>query len=146
MLGVVRPYAQRVRNNAGVGDDDKIALGVRPLNAGHTPVLVPQTQPLLSVVGATPGVHTLRFADANTPASRAKPFGATYLQVNVGYGGVVPSDVSETVLVGLFTRQPLAVSLPAARRGQRATYFARWVGVRGDTGPWSPPASMTVAF
>ena len=146
MLGIVRPYAQEIRNDAGVSDEDKLALGLNLPKQSRTPILVPQTQPLVSVIAATPGVHTLRFADANTPASRAKPFGAKSLQVNVGYGETALQDVAQTSMVALVTRQPFAVTLPLVQGGRLATYFARWVGVRGDFGPWSAPVSMTVTF
>jgi hypothetical protein len=41
----------------------------------------PQTSPLISIVAQTPGMQSLRYADSTTPDSRAKPFGASELQL-----------------------------------------------------------------
>src|SRR5438046_3013565 len=83
MLDIVRPYAQQVRNNNGVSNADKTALGLTIVDRTPTPVPPPTSSPLLSVIGATPGEHTLRYSDANTPDSRRKPAGTIGLQLFV---------------------------------------------------------------
>jgi hypothetical protein len=48
----VRPYAIRVRNNLGVSNADKTALGLTVVDLTRTPVPPPVTSPLLNVVGS----------------------------------------------------------------------------------------------
>lgn len=158
MLAVVRPYAIQVRDNAGVSDSDKLDLGLTVPTTTRTPILAPQSQPLLQIVAATPLSHTIRFSDANSPQLRGKPFGAKAIALVVSYGTTIGTDPDAAVPVsivnaalavpsstGLATRQPCASVLPVEQVGKLATYWGRWVGIRGDVGPWSLPVAFTVS-
>jgi hypothetical protein len=72
-----------VKDNTGINDADKVNIGVRPINPDREPIECPQTSPLISILGNTPGSQTLRYADTTTPDSRAKPFGASEPQLLV---------------------------------------------------------------
>lgn len=48
-------------------------------------------------------------------------------------------------LVGKFTRNPIGVDFASKDGGKVATYYARWVSRRGETGPWSAPVRMHIA-
>jgi hypothetical protein len=144
---ICRQYAILIKYNAGVSDPDKIAIGVRPVNPNREPINCPQTSPLLSVIAATPGVQTLRYADSTTPDSAKKPFGATELQL---FRAIAPpstpiTDPGAASFYGKFTRNPVGVEFDAADNGKQATYFARWASRRGQTGPWSAPISLAIA-
>jgi hypothetical protein len=142
---ICRQYAILIKYNAGVSDPDKIAIGVRPVNPNREPINCPQTSPLLSVIAATPGVQTLRYADSTTPDSAAKPFGATELQLFRAIGTVPITDPGAASFYGKFTKNPIGVDFAAADNGKQATYFARWASRRGQTGPWSAPVSLAIA-
>src|SRR5688572_7236644 len=86
-----RQYAIDIKNNEGITDGDKLAIGVRPINPDREPIDVPTTQPLLNIVGQLPGQQTLHYADSTTPASSAKPFGASELQLFLGIGTEEPA-------------------------------------------------------
>ena len=64
---VCRQYAATIKHNAGVTDDDKIAIGVPPINNQRTPLPVPESSPLLNVLLDGPAAQTIRFADSTTP-------------------------------------------------------------------------------
>jgi hypothetical protein len=142
---ICRQYALIIKHDAGVTDADKIAIGVRPVNDQRDPIEVPQTSPVLAVIAATPGVHTLRYADSMTPDSPAKPFGASELQLFVFVGAAIATDPAQAKFVGKFTKNPVSVSFDAEDNGKQATYFARWASRRGDVGPWSAPATLAIA-
>src|SRR5262245_21994226 len=89
-----RQYAIDIKFNEGIADEDKVAIGVRPINPDREPIEVPTTQPLLNVTGETPGVQTVRYADSNTPNLRAKPFGAASLQLYVGITADEPAPIA----------------------------------------------------
>jgi hypothetical protein len=144
MLGVVRSYAQQIRLNNGVSNDDKSALGLNLPNNTRSPIPAPSTSPLITLVGATPGNITARFADTNTPAKRALPPGAAGLQVYVAIAAAAVSDPAAAVFRGIITKQPFALSFDAGDNAKTATVFARWINRKGQTGPWSNPVSMTV--
>ena len=140
-----RQFANLIRNNGGISDSDKIAIGIRPANPDRTPIFAPRSSPLLNVVGATPGSQTVRYADSSTPDSGRKPFGAIQLQLFVVVDEAGSFDPEAGRLVGNFTRNPVGVAFAHADNGKVATYFARWGGRRGDVGPWSLPVAMRIA-
>jgi len=145
---LIRPFAQLIKLNVGVSQQDKLDLGIHVDSASLTPIPVPTTAPLLAVVGATPGVHTVRYADINTPASRAKPFGALSIQI---FGAVTaiaapPPSGTDFVLIGGFTKQPLPVVYDQSQDGMKAWYAGRWKTRRELVGNFGEVTSMTIAF
>lgn len=144
MLSVVRGYAQRIAVNPGVGDSDKIALGLNLHGTPPTPVPPPVTIPLLSLLGATPLNFTLRFADELTPDKRAKPFGAVRLDTFVTVDTTPKTDPTVALYYAGFTVQPANITFNPADAGKVATIWGRWANRRGQPGPWSSPVSQIV--
>ena len=142
---MIRQYAMDIKNNEGITDGDKLAIGVRPINPDREPIDPPTTQPLLNVLGNLPGVQNLRYADSSTPDSRAKPFGVTELQLFRGVGTEETMPLSECQFYGKFTRNPIDVMFDEADDGKVATYYGRWATQRGEVGPWSVPVSFRIA-
>lgn len=138
-VAVVRNYARIILANSGVADADKIDLGLIIRDAVNTPIPTPGTNPLLSLVGATPGQLTLSYKDSSVGGlSKAKPFGAVQLQLFVLFGTVAPVTPAATPFFGVFTKSPLAVDTSAAAAGASAYMYGRWVTRTGKVGPWSP--------
>ena len=137
-----RQYAIQIKYNNGISDEAKIQIGVRPVNTSRDPIHCPASSPLVNVKGATPGSHTVTFADSLEPDKRAKPFGAAGLQLFCYIGDAATVDENEAQFVGIFTRNPVSVQFMPEDDGKMATYFARWSGKRGDVGNWSLPVSM----
>ena len=106
---------------------------------------VPASSPLLNVLGATPGSHTVRYSDTSTPDSAAKPCGAAMMQLWVAIGTAATTDEDEAEFYGTVTKNPIPVGFTGADDEKVATYFARWANRKGDTGPWSLPVSMRIA-
>ena len=153
MLVTLRRYAQFIKLNNGVTNEEKTALGLKIDDTTHTPIPAPTTQPICTIVGTTPLQHTLRFADASTPSKRAKPHGALGLELYYLLGPTPavtpppasPDAASSAEFYGVVTRQPYAVTLDPSAVGKTATYYARWITRTGLVGPWSAPVAMTVA-
>ena len=144
MLDIVRPYAIQVRNNAGVSNADKTALGLTIVDQTLTNVPAPSSSVLLNVIAATPGEHEVRFADSNSPTRRSKPLGTIGLQLFVAVAAGSVNDPAVAPFRAFVTRQPYAVSFEPTDNGKIATYFARWQNAKGETGPWSNAISFTV--
>jgi len=146
MLINLRPVAQRINANFAVTDAQRAALGLTVRDRVPTRIPVPITQPILDVTFATPGTHNLRFADALTPAARKKPFGATQIQVYSTIDTNPALDPDAAIFRGAFTKNAIQLSYNAADNGKTATIWARWMNRKGQVGPWSAPATFTIAF
>jgi len=144
-LSVIRPLAVQIQANPGISDEDKLAAGIVPRNFSRTPVLVPETSPVLTFLQAGVGTHLLSFADQLTPSRKTKPFGAIGLQL---YRRVAtaPSSLDELTFHSMFSRNAVLSEFEAPDAGKICTYAARWVGTRGDVGPWSALLMATVLF
>lgn len=140
-----RQYAAVIKPNAGIGDADKLAIGVPPPNNGRTPVPAPASWPDLSILNGAPAQQVVRYSDVATPDSSAKPFGVERLELFVAVEAGPTGDVAAARYRGSYSRSGIAVNFTAADKGKTATYFARWVSTRGEAGPWSPPASLPIA-
>jgi hypothetical protein len=143
---VVRPYAQQIANNVGVSVDDKIALGLNARTNPPSPIAAPNTSPILTVIGATPLGHTLRYRDEMaSPSVKSKPFGVIQIQVFGMVSATVISDPTALPLLGAFTKSPVGITWDSTAVGKQAYYAARWVTRTGLVGPWSPIVTFTVA-
>lgn len=149
MLALVRTYSAQIRLNPGVSNENKLALGLNLPNTSPSPIPAPATSPILAFVGATPGQHTLRFADTLTPDSRRKPFGVVALQLFLGIGVAAIPDPADCAFYATITKQPTPVDFDPADAGKVATYYGRWVTRSGpggvaQSGPWSAQLTAVI--
>jgi hypothetical protein len=140
-----RQYAMLIKENTGISDDDKINAGVRPINPNREPIECPVTPPLLDILGNTPGAQTVVYADSTTPDSKAKPFGASELQLFLAVTDEDNATIADALFQGKYTTNPIGVDFSSEQNQKIATYWARWAGRRGDVGPFSLPVSMAIA-
>jgi hypothetical protein len=143
---LIAGYYNSIKQSAGISDQSKIAIGVRPVNRGRRRITCPQSEPSLNILGNTPGQQVLKFCDRSVGSEhRGKPFGAKFIELRVAVGDDVIRDVEQARPVGLFTASRIAVKFDHSEDRKKATYFGRWVSARGETGPWSNPVSMSIA-
>ena len=142
----VRIYAQMIKTNQGVDNQDKLDLGIHVDDPTPTPIPQPSTAPLLAIVAAFSGQHEIRYADETTPTKRGKPPGAIQMELRRTIDVGANPDPTAAQPVGLFTKQPVIVEQDPVNAGKTATYFGRWVTRTGLFGPWSLPVAMTIAF
>lgn len=144
-LILFRTYAQLIQANTGVAPTDKVALGLTNRSTGRTPIPAPGTAPILGFIGATPGSHTLKYADTSTPTTKAKPFGSIQLELWNFVGTEPPvGGAAGCSFYGLFTKTPYSVNFANGDIGKNSYYYARWTTRRGLVGPWS--ALLTAAI
>lgn len=143
-IGIFRTYASQIRLNPGVMNSDKLALGLNLPNNTPAPIPAPTTVPLLTFIGATPGQHTLRFADQDTPDSRGKPQNVIGMQLFMAVDTTAKTDPADCSFYVQATKNPFAVTFGAGDAGKIATYFGRWVTRKGLVGPWSARMTATV--
>jgi hypothetical protein len=142
---ICRQYAKLIKYNAGISDQAKIDAGIKPPTTTSDPVECPLASPLLAVVAATNGAHTLGFKNSVDLEAKGKPFGAVALQL---YRAVSTEPITDWKLAhhyGIFTKNPIASTFEPGDNTKVATYFARWSSRRGGFSNWSAPVSMAIA-
>ena len=155
---IMEKYRRIIRANETISSADRIALFIteRPTTLGKSKC--PQTRPELIYAGPRHSkrvgrkVHVMKFresfsriGDAMFPKSRAKPAGAWGIAIYVELldeHEKVPKHPGELSggrpwLLQLATRGPIEAEFPVADRPMRVVYWARWVGKKGDMGPFS---------
>lgn len=150
-IDLARSYAAQIRLNPGVTNPAKTDLRLNLPNNVPSPIPTPTTVPLLNFIGATPGQHTLRYADQLTPDSRAKPQGVIAMQLYVAIGVAVVTNPDLASFYAAVTVNPTAISFAPGDAGKVATYFGRWItrgraigGSSGQTGPFGAPVNAIV--
>jgi hypothetical protein len=89
--------------------------------------------------------YEINYLTATGVTGRAKPAGATQLQVFRAIGDAPAMSIEQAVYFRSVSRSPMRVEYTAADNGKTATYFARWMTRKGEAGPWSAPLSVRVA-
>ena len=145
----VRPYCQDISRSPAVSNELKVGLGLNLPNPTRPPIPPPTVAPQLLLDNATPGNHTLRYRDSSSPAGKAKPIGSIGVELYVATGIAPAVDPSLAQYLGTYTKSPLLVATENSKRGQTATYFARFTtksgaGGKAATGPWSAPLSVII--
>jgi len=68
-----------------------------------------------------------------------------YCEIWAKVGAPAPTDASQLTYLGNASKSPQMEEYTGAQAGQMVWYWLRWVNTRGDKGPWSEPASATIA-
>jgi hypothetical protein len=144
-VATFRNYYVIIQNNPGVTDDNKLAAGVKVKSQAKHKHLCPQTQPLLSMLGAIPLQLQCRFQDPDhqTTRGRLAP-GAISVQFWAEVSATPTENVANAHFLGDHTRNIVQLNFEPADTGKTAIIWCRWQGRRGDTGPWSTAVKMTI--
>ena len=141
--GVVRPLIQQLQASPSVTDEQRKSMRITVHSASRTPSTAPTTAPVAIVDTSQRLRHLISYRDAT--GKRAKPKGVAFCEIWSKVGGPPPTDISQMTYLGNASRTPQIEEYPASQAGQLATYWLRWVSTRGEKGPWSQPASATIA-
>jgi hypothetical protein len=139
-----RPIYARIRLDKSVDDTDKIAIGVRPVKTAYARLAAPDTAPILAQGELSWSAYEINYRTSHGVSGRAKPAGATALQVFRAIGDGPATSIEQAAYFRSVSRSPMRVEYTSADNGKTATYFARRVTRKGETGPWSAPLSVRV--
>ena len=137
---VARPLYTTIQANPEISNEDKAAAGVKVKDTTPTPIPAPTTAPLVTVESITGNVAKVRLANAESPASRAKPAFVQGANVFTFAGETAPTDPSQWKLVGAVTRTAFEVVFDASiEPGSKVWLTACWFNPRSQVGPASNP-------
>lgn len=147
MLGIIRPYAQQIANNAGVTSANKIALGLNPKTSTPVPITTPTTTPILTAQSTSTAGTILRFRDSvASPSVKAKPYGVLQCIIYAKASATAITDPTQLLQIAVATKSPVTVPLVPITFPVPPVYFAaRWITRKGLLGPFGPIISYNVA-
>lgn len=145
MIPILRLYAQTIKLNQGVSNENKIALGIHVNDALPSPVPPPTSLPLMTITGARHLYQEIKIQATETPTSKAKPAGSVGAVIFTYIGITAGVDPSTGLFNVINTKTPASLQFQPADVGKIATSWARWFNRKGELGPWSLPISQTVA-
>jgi hypothetical protein len=140
----IKQFYPLIQANRRISNKDKIGINVKLIRKKRARVACPSRRPDITVVVHPSCQHILRFKDGNA-IGKAKPAGAIALQVFVALTDAAVTDPSQAHFLMNATRNPTRIQHQRKDEGKVATYFARWISRRGETGPWSLAATCRVA-
>lgn len=142
---LARALARRLAAGPAVGNPERAAMGLTVPDRVHTPGPPPAEAPGAVVDHGERLRHVLRFFAPGREGRGGRPAGVTGVQVFAKVGGEAPRQESELRFLGAATRPRFVARFSMAEAGLAVHYRARWVGPRGQVGPWGEVVSATVA-
>lgn len=145
MKAKIRILARRIQGQAQLSDSQRMALGLNPLDVPSSPWPAPASQPKVSLSPLGARRSRVRLHDPAEPGRTGKPSRVTGAHLWVSYGAQPPADASACTFLGTVTRTRAVVSHPADKTNTTAWIMAQWVNARGQAGPLSIAAPVSVA-
>jgi hypothetical protein len=147
-----KPYVQALRDAAALvqigpntTDQMRRDLGLPVHDKRPSPVGPPDTFPIPTLVPQGAARNKLRIVDSGTPGKRKRPKGAVAAEVRfavVATPETVPATWDKTMFI---TRALSDVENPEADAGKTLVCQGRWIGSKGQVGPWGPVETGTIA-
>ncbi len=141
--GLIRNLVRRLQASDTITNAQRGSLGITIPSSSRTTTARPTSRPIATITEMKPLMHTLRFADEETPTRRAKPTGVMGAEIWVKIGEA-PTGTDDLTFLGLDTRTPYVSEFDDSNVGQTAYYRLRWVNTRGEQGPWSDLVSAPI--
>jgi hypothetical protein len=132
-----------VEHNPAATPVDFEALHIPP-SGGGTPLPVPEATPGIGHISSADLEITIPFFDAKN-GHHAKPEGVYALETYFKIGGDEPIDISLLSEKAMTTSSPQRIRCNFDDEFKIAYLAFRWIGTRGDYGPWSSIHKISVA-
>ena len=144
-LFIIRPYAQAISLNPGVGSAAKIALGLNPRTSTPSKIAAPTSAPVLTTQSGAHLTVVMRYRDsAASPSVKAKPYGVLGCEIWFATSATPITLVSALTSMVNATKSPVVIQFPPSAGGLQAYFAARWRTRTGLYSPWSPIIGFTV--
>lgn len=72
----------------------------------------------------------------NGVRQRGKPKGVSSCEIAVWVGDNPPNNGDACAQKDRYTKSPAIIIFSADDAGKKLTFFARWIGAKGQPGPW----------
>ena len=140
----VRSVSKLIQANDEISNAARDAAGLPVHKTTRTPVPVPRTFPMATVIGTDRLELTLMYSDVATPTRKARPHGCRGCEVYVAVADNPPKNPEDYRFVAFSTRTPELIKFKSDDGGKTANFLLRWVNTKGEPGPWSQAISATI--
>lgn len=142
LVSKARELAAKIQATPTVTPAQKTSLGITPRDTGRTPIPVPSTRPVVTIVSTAGGAFVLRVIDETVVVGRKRPYGYRGAILGFSTGTTAPTSMADCTLLGVATRVPQTFNLSAVAAGTRVWLLGQWFNTRGELGPLSAAVSQ----
>jgi hypothetical protein len=147
MKQVIRQYALMIKQNQGVSDAAKVALGLTVPASIHTSTPAPSMAPILDLQSDGALRQMVEVSDSSDPKRKAKPAGVQGV-VLLAYVGpsnpASPPTPDQANFKRLITRRSAPLMYGAGDVGKVATVWGHYYNPAGELGPISEAESLII--
>jgi hypothetical protein len=148
LLAALRAAARLVRAGPSVTDQQRLDIGLPVRDANPSPIGPPQTFPLATLSPQGGARNALRLTDSATPTRRKRPDDAVAAEVRMAVidsGDPIPGPDAVWPRTLFLTRAITEIESSPADVGKTLVAQSRWLGSKGQVGPWGPVETGTIA-
>ena len=139
-----RQIVRTIQGVSALTPAQKFDLGISPRDTPHTPIPVPDVQPVLEISERLGTMVRVRMHDGT--GRRSRPVGARAANIYSHVGPTAPVQISDWTYEGESTRAFVDISFPADTAPGTVVWFtAQWKNPRGEAGPGCAPVSAIIA-
>lgn len=143
----MRPVVAQIQANPATTNMDREMLRIPMRGVITAPVVLDPSYdkpvPLIDINNRL--THSMRVRNQNgTTVSNARPSWAIGCEIWRTVGEP-PVDPSEALYVDTLKSGRIVIEYPGSDAGKPVYYLLRWVGPRGEKGPWSETETATIA-
>ena len=138
---------QFIAFNSAITDDQRKTLGVTVRDKVRTPSTTPTAIPDLFVAPMKSSrfkVTARQQPDAQGRRKRGKPKDTKEFEIAVWIGDNAPLTGDSVAMKLRFGKSPGIIPIDPLNVGKTASLYARWIGKKGQLGPWSNPEEEVV--
>jgi hypothetical protein len=147
-LAALRAGGNLVKAGLTVSDPQKADAGLPLRDPTPTPIGPPSTYPLATLSPQGGARHELRLSDSATPTRRRRPRYAVAAEVRFAVaaaGQPIPGPGDAWSRTAFVTRSVSEIESDPADAGKTLVAQPRWLGTKGQVGPWGPIETGTIA-
>lgn len=150
LVAATRPLVNQIQIFPGTTDSMRRDLRITVRDTENTPIPVPDTTPVLTVVAVMGRKIKInlrtREADGKPSENRARPVGVKGATVYYAAGEDYPQDLEAWKFLGNQAKTTIDLTIPyTVPGGTKVWLAAQWTNTKLQTGPACPPVETRIA-
>ena len=145
LIRLSRLFAMAMTKHPGVTDQQRYDFGLTVTDKEPTPVPVPDTAPVMTLVSTVGRTITMRLRDADNPDRRARPTGVNGATVMMYVGETPAEDPVDWSFLANTTKTDFDVTIPLSIPADSKVWLSTfWFNTKSESGPVAPAQATII--